>query len=249
MQPVTSNEQIVENLRVLDAYRADPTPEVRRFFSDRLRLGNKFVVARIGDDYAFAPSRFAGYASCTMERHKYFAGKDGRVTNRALIRLLGRPLADETFEAAYVALCHAVGVEPANRHGRAFWYVDSSDSPEPAVRYASREFPAEMREFVEGATKRVIVNAYERDPDARNACLAHYGCSCAVCGFEFKERYGPLGAGFIHVHHLTPISKRKVAHAIDPILELRPVCPNCHAMLHRSDPPLTMDELRSLLRT
>lgn len=60
--------------------------------------------------------------------------------------------------------------------------------------------------FIEGAIKTVTVNYYERDKQARQVCINHYGLNCAVCGFNFEESYGEIGKGFIHVHHLKSLS-------------------------------------------
>ena len=84
----------------------------------------------------------------------------------------------------------------------------------------------------EGAAYSVIVNAYERNMDARSKCIAHYGATCIVCGFNFAETYGSLADGFIHVHHIKPLSEIGKEYNVDPILDLRPVCPNCHAVIH-----------------
>jgi 5-methylcytosine-specific restriction enzyme A len=99
----------------------------------------------------------------------------------------------------------------------------------------------------EGAKKSVTVNVYERDPNARRKCIKHWGAACAVCGFEFLSRYGALGEGFIHVHHLKPLAQIGEQYELDPINDLRPVCPNCHAMLHRASPALSIDALRALI--
>jgi 5-methylcytosine-specific restriction protein A len=64
---------------------------------------------------------------------------------------------------------------------------------------------------------------------------------------DFGKRYGRLGLGFIHVHHLVPISAIGSEYRVDPLADLVPVCPNCHAMLHRSEPPLAIERLRRLL--
>ena len=116
----------------------------------------------------------------------------------------------------------------------------------------SRLFPNELERdkmaYAEGAAKKVLVNTYERDPTARRKCIEHYGVECAVCGMTFETVYGELGAGFIHVHHLRPVSQLGAAGTIDPIRDLRPVCPNCHAMLHQDDPPLSIEWLRGRLR-
>lgn len=110
-------------------------------------------------------------------------------------------------------------------------------------------FPTSGVNFSEGAKKTIQVNAYERDKNARDACIAHWGERCQVCQFSFEDRYGQLGAGYIHVHHLTPLASIGKNYEVNPIEDLRPVCPNCHAMLHRRNPPLSIKDLRELLRT
>jgi len=110
-----------------------------------------------------------------------------------------------------------------------------------------RKHPEEETEpetFEEGSTATVEVNRYERDEAARRACLEHYGAECKVCGLHFEERYGKIGKGFIEVHHEVPLSETEGASEVDPIEDLKPVCPNCHAMLHQTDPPLAIEELR-----
>jgi predicted HNH restriction endonuclease len=111
--------------------------------------------------------------------------------------------------------------------------------------------PEELEEgqtYVEGAAKQVTLNAYERDARAREACLRHYGTNCSVCGFNFEQQYGEIGEGYIHVHHLTPLSQVRREYRPDPVNDLRPVCPNCHAMLHRrKNPPYSIEELKSII--
>ena len=102
--------------------------------------------------------------------------------------------------------------------------------------------------YEEGATLRVQVNRYERDPKARAKCIEHHGARCAVCKLDFESRYGEIGQGFIHVHHLRPLGSLKSSYRLDPVKDLVPVCPNCHAMLHRRDPPYDVEQLRRRLR-
>nr|WP_218143216.1 HNH endonuclease [Luteibacter sp. UNC138MFCol5.1] len=94
----------------------------------------------------------------------------------------------------------------------------------------------------------VRVNRYERSTAARAQCLAHFGTVCQACGIDFGVFYGAHGAGYIHVHHHLPLSSIKQSYVVDPIRDLVPVCANCHAMIHRRDPALTISELRALIR-
>lgn len=105
----------------------------------------------------------------------------------------------------------------------------------------------EITAVPEGARRTVEVNVYERDPNARRKCIAKWGLKCSVCSFDFGERYGALGEGFIHVHHLKPLGEIGEQYELNPVTDMRPVCPNCHAMLHRKKPALTLEELKSLL--
>ncbi len=87
---------------------------------------------------------------------------------------------------------------------------------------------------------------YERNSRARDLCLHHYGYNCSVCKMEFERKYGDIGKGFIHVHHLTEISSIREEYYVDPIKDLRPVCPNCHAMLHKRKPAYSIEELKKI---
>lgn len=101
--------------------------------------------------------------------------------------------------------------------------------------------------FIEGEAFDIVATEYERNSTAREKCISHHGYSCVACGFDFQLVYGDIGSGFIHIHHVTPISTRGGAHEVDPINDLVPLCPNCHAMVHRREPPITVDDLQKLL--
>lgn len=101
--------------------------------------------------------------------------------------------------------------------------------------------------FKEGASKKVTVNRYERNEKARLACLKHYGYSCKACSFNFEKTFGVLGRQQIHVHHTIPISTLGVDYQVDPIEHLVPLCPNCHHMVHRREPPFSITELKLML--
>jgi 5-methylcytosine-specific restriction protein A len=121
------------------------------------------------------------------------------------------------------------------------WFASDYDDTSSVILAEEISSP---EKYSEGARVSVTINAYERNPKARAACVAHHGHVCAVCRFDFARAFGDLGEGFIHVHHVVPIGKIGKEYKINPIKDLIPVCPNCHAMIHRAEPPLTVDQLR-----
>lgn len=115
----------------------------------------------------------------------------------------------------------------------------------------SAVYPDEVQqsaELVEGAVTRVTVNAYERNREARERCIAHYSAVCYICGFDFEQRYGDVGRGMIHVHHERPLSTIGGEYTVDPIADLKPVCPNCHAIIHKRNPAFSVEDVRAMLR-
>ena len=105
----------------------------------------------------------------------------------------------------------------------------------------------EENKFAEGGVTRSLTNRYERNPANRELCLATHGYLCKICGFDFEKTYGKIGKNFIHVHHIEKISLHEEAYYLDPENDLIPVCPNCHAMLHRVDPPMKPEELKKII--
>jgi 5-methylcytosine-specific restriction enzyme A len=102
--------------------------------------------------------------------------------------------------------------------------------------------------YMEGTPNLVTLTKYERNPFARKACISHYGPTCSVCDFNFEKVYGDIGKNFIHIHHLTQVAKVGKQYLVDPIKDLRPVCPNCHAMIHKKKEAIAIEELKQLLR-
>jgi predicted HNH restriction endonuclease len=88
----------------------------------------------------------------------------------------------------------------------------------------------------------------KRNTNLRKQAIAVYGEGCRACGFNFGDFYGELGAGYIEVHHLKPLSRRK-AERKTTIEDVDVVCANRHRVLHRNGrKPLSLDELRKSIR-
>jgi hypothetical protein len=106
---------------------------------------------------------------------------------------------------------------------------------------------AATQAYFEGRLIEARLIARSRNGLARQACIDRHGTSCAVCGFDFGVVYGGHGAGFIEVHHLIRVSSHDEEHQIDSVKDLCPVCANCHRMLHRSNKPLSVEQLKSII--
>lgn len=106
----------------------------------------------------------------------------------------------------------------------------------------------QINTLTEGQKKTIVVNIYERNEKAKKQCLEYWKTNCMVCNFSFEKMYGNVGKDFIHVHHLKPLSQIGKEYQINPIDDLRPVCPNCHAMLHKKNPPYSIEELKQIIQ-
>jgi 5-methylcytosine-specific restriction protein A len=106
----------------------------------------------------------------------------------------------------------------------------------------------ESKLYKEGKVMEVFVNRYERNQKARTECIKHYGAICQGCGFDFGEFYGLTAQGFIHVHHIVPLSEIGKSCSIDPIKDLVPLCANCHSVVHLAKLMLTIAELKKLAK-
>jgi len=171
----------------------------------------------------------------------------GKRSSRAILPVAKDPSAESGGAKGWLPLVVDGHVE-TDEKGQVWLHADQiapADQIEPDR--LSEQALAANAQLMEGALHRVVSSQYERNPAARLACIDHYGAICFVCGFSFEAAYGKLGRGFIHVHHLVPVSSIGERYQVNPIEDLRPVCPNCHAMLHRKDPPLTVKELQSLV--
>jgi 5-methylcytosine-specific restriction protein A len=119
------------------------------------------------------------------------------------------------------------------------WYASDQSN---GGRLPEEVDPKEV--FKEGASKTITVNQYERSAVARSKCLEHHGYKCSVCSFDFEKVYGEIGKNYIHVHHIVPISEIGQEYALNPVTDLIPICPNCHAMIHITRPALSLEQIK-----
>lgn len=107
----------------------------------------------------------------------------------------------------------------------------------------------EFHSRVEGSLSSYYGVRYERDSKLRLQSIAIHGLTCKGCGFDFEKAYGEYAKGYIHVHHLLPISEFGKPKEVDPETDLVTLCANCHAVIHRRrDSTLSLSELKGMVR-
>ena len=97
-----------------------------------------------------------------------------------------------------------------------------------------------QEDLIEGEQETITTTKYERNPQARAACLAYHGYNCKVCGMSFEKTYGAEFKDIIEVHHIVPLNQIGESYVVDPVNDLIPVCPNCHAAIHSKNGSLIM---------
>lgn len=157
----------------------------------------------------------------------------------------GAAAGDGAFRQRVLEACRALLDDGLLEQRAGQWRVirlrDAAESPE--------ELPASsVPYYSENASVSVRTNKYERDRNARRLCIEHHGARCAVCDFDFEAVYGALGKGCVRIHHLVPPAQLGPGYRLDPLRDLRPLCANCHYMIHRTEPPASVEHLRQLLR-
>jgi putative restriction endonuclease len=175
-------------------------------------------------------------------------GKLGRLVGKALG---WGPTAEESHGADAVFIL----VELEKPDKRWLWIMRSAVAQ--AIEYLGwtnlthaiiPEEITDTKHLYEGAVRSISVNAYERSTIAREKCILHFGCVCSACGMNLADVYGEIAQGHIHVHHLRQLSEINTEYQVDPIKDLRPVCPNCHAIIHMSNPPYTVEQVKAFIQ-
>lgn len=132
-------------------------------------------------------------------------------------------------------------------HGAPASRVTAPISRQPRLDAAEKPLKRKVEWFPEGEVRWALTKSIDRNRKAREACIAHHGCVCKACSINLEGRYGELGRNLIEVHHITPLADRCELHMVDPATDLVPLCPCCHAAIHRSSPLISVAELKALL--
>lgn len=236
---INSKSQLIKNLDRVEGYLSSVNEELYNTMAQYIARGRVFVTYIVDGKYHFAPSRFVGYKDNTLVKHQNNEEKDGRITTPAITKILGSRTFDPRLEEAYLMYCEWLDVRAANQK-RTYWLLNQD---------ILGELTSEP--FQEGGYKMRVHLVRERNSKVvkeakRLFKLSHNGrIYCEICGFDFSERYGKIGDGFIEAHHKVEFSKTNGEHEIKPS-DFAMVCSNCHSMLHRGE--ISISKLKNHLK-
>lgn len=155
-----------------------------------------------------------------------------------------------SLHRGYARNLKKVGIRNEQHAAEILARIDRAMRKNPKQAPNDFQFPEELNSnetYAEGLAFQVTVNRYERDPKARELCLKAYGYRCHCCKKTMEEVYGPVGKHVIHVHHELELSSGGKRNT-DPTRDLKPICPNCHAIIHaQPSKPMKVKELQQLL--
>jgi hypothetical protein len=248
MQLIESEEQLITNIETVECYLTEGSEDEKREVVNLIKRGTCFIAYKISNEIRFAPSRFIGYQNNNLKLHKSFATKDGRITNDAINKILNsQPIQIKDIEEKYVQYCESLGII-ANEKGafgapRKYWLIE-----------IKVDFVRNLQmtdEFPEGKLVERTHLARERNSKVINLAKQNFinkngRLYCQVCGFDFEKVYGLLGFGYIEGHHTIAVADMGPDH-LTKVEDISLVCSNCHRMIHKQRPWLSMSNLSNLI--
>jgi predicted HNH restriction endonuclease len=240
-------KQLEQNIARVERYISVGSEEDKNETCNLIKRGTCFIAYSVGNEVRFAPSRFLGYVYNELYKHA-LSEKDGRETNKAISAILQTmPLQNSSLEQKYFDYCFSLGIKP-NKNGafgapRKFWTLK--------LKHDFQEKEDLSDEFPEGRIVERTHKARERNIQvvkmAKDNFRRIYGkLFCQICGFDFGKTYGKIGEDFIEGHHTIALSDMTPDYKTKPE-EIAMLCSNCHRMVHKRRPWLTMAELAKLL--
>lgn len=166
------------------------------------------------------------------------------------------------FEEEYIQYCNSSNFKPPKKIklGHKFWDSDlniNTSVQETLGQLTAGDHEVEVYdelilEFPEGKEIEKIHKSRERNSQviqiAKSIFKQRNGkLFCQICGFDFEKVYGEVGKDFIEGHHTIAVSDMKLDHKTRPE-EIALLCSNCHRMVHKKRPWLSLNDLNNLLK-
>lgn len=237
-------EDLQENLLIIESYLGDDYSEGEKDFAlSLIQKGKNMIAYKVLDGFHFAPSRFVGYKKNDIYKHKKNSQKDGRKTTPVINRICIDNLhSDISLEEAYLGYCRLLNINP-DKNERQYWLFDfTGTSLEELANNNQKDYKEgqelERKHKRKERSRKLVEDAKSQFRQKNNGEIF-----CEICGFNFMDIYG---IDYIEVHHLKAIADMKEGETTN-LKDVCLVCPNCHRVIHRKYPCLTMEEIKKIL--
>lgn len=127
-------------------------------------------------------------------------------------------------------------------------WIEDKDDVSDIERFNTEISRNEEKLYKEGKAIKIFVNKFERDRNLVKECIKIHGRICAGCKMSFKDKYGEDIIDIVHVHHKKPLSEIRGEKYKNPIKDLVPLCPNCHAVVHSVMPVMDIEQLKERIK-
>jgi 5-methylcytosine-specific restriction protein A len=248
MNLINTKDQLIENIDTLEGYLTGVDDYAANEAMSLIKRGTCFVAYKIDREWRFAPSRFIGYIDNKLDKHSASDKKDGTETNKAINRILeAKPQPNDKLNEKYVEYCNQLGIQPREKGSfgapRKFWQLEIDQDFENN-EVLTGEFPegkiVERKHKARERNSQVISLAKEKFRKLNGRLY------CQICGFDFEKIYGKIGIDFIEGHHTIAVSEMTNDYTTK-VEDIAMLCANCHRMVHRRRPWLTMTGLDELI--
>lgn len=232
------------NINSFEEYLVNGSDDEKKKIRSLIKRGRCLVAYTVNNNISFAPSRFLGYLANYLDKHFKSETKNGTETNLALNKVLKQKLIQSAdLENKYVQYCQSMNIEPTKYEYRKYWALDIEKEFDNNKQLVCKKPEGNLVERIHKIRERnsKVVSVAKYNFKLKNGHLF-----CEACNFDFEKKYGDLGADFIEAHHTIPVSQMKENH-ITSSEDFILLCSNCHRMIHKKDPWLSMDKLRKLI--
>jgi len=118
----------------------------------------------------------------------------------------------------------------------------------PSASHREDSPDGQQAEFAENKQIMRERSFFARNPELARRAKARDSYTCQICSFKFRDAYGKLGESYAECHHLNPLSEHVMLSSDDSIItridRVVTLCANCHRMVHRERPALTIERVK-----
>lgn len=107
-----------------------------------------------------------------------------------------------------------------------------SVTKEDYVAEEGKRYEIESKMLKTKRNRRIVAEAKDR-----------YEAICEACGDNLQIKYDEYGKNYIQFHHREPLSSYPEGK-LNSYKDLAPLCPNCHVIIHRTKPIMSVKDFR-----